>query len=84
MMDVETRNIIDKIEKQLPKGQKLSVRYHCTNGVPTHIMSKNILLDTNKKWVLWSVDDKYIITKVAQHANPLVLEEKIDYLNKRR
>ena len=82
MMDIETHNLINKIEKQLPKGQTLFVRYYGVNGVLTYIMSKNILMDTNKKWVLWSVDDKCIITKVAQHANPLVLEEKIDYLNK--
>ena len=31
-------------------------------------------------WILWSVGEDGTLTKVAQGANPLILENKIDYI----
>ena len=65
---------------KIKKDEVLHTRYSRQDGPVTHILCKKINAPPNKMWVLWSVADDGNLTKVAQGDNPLVLENKIDYI----
>jgi hypothetical protein len=72
--------MIQSKELKINKDEILHTQYKRENGLVTHIMCKKINVDPNKMWILWSVENDGTLKKVAQGANPLKLEDKIDYI----
>lgn len=72
--------MIQNKELKINKDEILHTQYKRENGLVTHIMCKKINVDPNKMWILWSVENDGTLKKVAQGANPLKLEDKIDYI----
>lgn len=62
------------------KDEKLYTTYSGENGIITHIICKKVNAEPNKMWILWSVESDGSLKKIAQGANPLKLEDKIDYI----
>ena len=62
------------------KDEVLYTVYHNEQGDTTHILCKKYNTEPNKMWVLWSVNEDGTLKKVVQGANPLKLEDKIDYI----
>ena len=62
------------------KDEVLYVTYSRENDLTTHILCKKMNVDPNKMWILWSIENDGSLKKVAQGANPLKLEDKIDYI----
>ena len=71
-----------KRDKQfkIKKDEELYVKYARADDVITHILCKKNNVESNKMWILWSVEEDGTLVKVAQGSNPLKLEDKIDYI----
>lgn len=68
-----------QVNYKLPKDTYLYTQY--SNGsIITHVMVKKYNVESNKMWILLSVENDGTLTKVSQGANPLILENKIDYI----
>jgi hypothetical protein len=65
---------------KIAKDEILHTRYSNGDDKITHILCKKINAEPNKMWILWSVENDGTLKKVAQGANPLKLEDKIDYI----
>jgi hypothetical protein len=65
---------------KIGKDEILYTQYSKENDLVTHILCKKINVEPNKMWILWSVEEDGTLNKVAQGANPLKLEDKIDYI----
>ena len=65
---------------KIGKDEILYTQYSRENGIVTHILCKKRNAEPNKMWILWSVEEDGTLNKVAQGANPLKLEDKIDYI----
>ena len=65
---------------KLGKDEVMYARYCDDNCVLTHILIKKLNADTNKMWILLSVEDDGKTKKVAHGSNPVKLEDKIDYI----
>lgn len=65
---------------KINKDEILHTQYSKENGLVTHILCKKRNMESNKMWILWSVENDGTLKKVAQGANPLKLEDKIDYI----
>lgn len=65
---------------KIGKDEILHTQYSKENGPVTHILCKKHNVESNKMWILWSVEEDGTLKKVAQGANPLKLEDKIDYI----
>lgn len=70
----------NKYKFKIKKDEILHTLYSRENGPTTHILCKKLNVEPNKMWILWSVEEDGTLTKVAQGANPLILENKIDYI----
>ena len=71
---------MEKYNFKIGKDEILHTRYSRENGLVTHILCKKMNVEPNKMWILWSVENDGTLKKVAQGANPLKLEDKIDYI----
>ena len=71
-----------KHDKQfkIKKDEELYVKYARSDSVITHILCKKSNTEPNKMWILWSIESDGSLKKIAQGANPLKLEDKIDYI----
>lgn len=65
---------------RINKDEVLCTTYSKEGGTATHILCKKLNADPNKMWILWSIENDGTLRKVAQGANPLKLEDKIDYI----
>lgn len=65
---------------KIKKDEILCTQYSRQDGNTTHILCKKINAEPNKMWILWSIEEDGSLKKVAQGANPLQLENKIDYI----
>ena len=72
--------MVKNYEFKIGKDEILHTRYSNENGSITHILCKKCNVETNKMWILWSVEDDGTLKKLAQGSNPLKLEDKIDYI----
>jgi hypothetical protein len=69
----------NQVKYKIPKDTCLYTQY--SNGsIITHLMVKKYNVESNKMWILLSVENDGTLKKVAQGANPLKLEDKIDYI----
>ena len=65
---------------KIKKDEILCTQYSRQDGNVTHILCRKINAEPDKMWILWSVEEDGSLKKVAQGANPLQLENKIDYI----
>lgn len=72
--------MIKNLDFKINKDDILYTRYSSGDNRVTHILCKKLNTDINKMWILWSVESDGSLIKVAQGANPLKLEDKIDYI----
>ena len=71
---------MEKHNFKIGKDEILHTLYSRENGSVTHVLCKKMNVEPNKMWILWSVENDGTLKKVAQGANPLKLEDKIDYI----
>ena len=71
-------NTVDYLK--LKKDESLYTRYINSDGITTHILWKKVNVESDKMWILWSIEKDGSLQKVAQGSNPLKLEDKIDYI----
>ena len=65
---------------KIGKDEILYTQYSNQNSEIVYILCKKNTMDPNKMWILYSVKKDGSLQKVAQGANPLKLEDKIDYI----
>lgn len=65
---------------KIKKDEELYTRYSQSDNIITHILCKKLNTEPNKMWILLAIESDGTLTKIAQGANPLILENKIDYI----